>query len=189
MVDNLDRRSCSAWRAAAPVFNPRYKDFADHFGFTIPACAAGRAHEKGRVENAVGYVKKNFLAGLELGDFRAGQPRARLGWTPWPTCASTASTHRQSVELFQDEKPRLRPLNPSPYDVGGIQTVRAASSSASRSGHQPLFGARPLRRRAPDAQGLPGPRLPLSPGPAHRPARALLRPCTRTSRTPITRRR
>ena len=45
----------------APVFNPKYLDFANHMGFRIVPYNVGKGNEKGRVENAVGYVKKNFL--------------------------------------------------------------------------------------------------------------------------------
>jgi transposase len=34
-------------------------DFARHAGFTVIACNKGKGHDKGRVESAVGYVKKN----------------------------------------------------------------------------------------------------------------------------------
>ena len=77
MVDNLKTAVLQRIVGQAPVFNPRYKDFADHYGFTIAPCGVGQAHEKGRVENAVGYVKKNFLAGLELTDFALVNPAAR----------------------------------------------------------------------------------------------------------------
>ena len=70
MVDNLKSAVLAHAVGQAPVFNPRYKDFADHYGFAITACGVGEPQEKGRVENAVGYVKKNFLAGLELGRLR-----------------------------------------------------------------------------------------------------------------------
>ena len=54
------------------VFNPRYLDFAAHYGFEPRACNVRKANEKGRVENAVGYVKKNLLAGLELPNSHRG---------------------------------------------------------------------------------------------------------------------
>ena len=39
----------------------------------LEPCNVRSGNEKGRVENGVGYVKKNFLAGLELPDFAALQ--------------------------------------------------------------------------------------------------------------------
>src|SRR3984893_13347714 len=61
MVDNLKSAVLQRLAGAAPVFNPRYMDFARHHGFAIEACNVARGNEKGRVERGVGYVKKNFL--------------------------------------------------------------------------------------------------------------------------------
>lgn len=126
MVDNLRSAVLRHAMGQAPVLNPRYKDFADHFGFTVRACGVGQAHEKGRVENAVGYVKKNFLAGLELSDFALVNPAARQWLDTVANVRLHGSTKRQPAELFQTEKPQLKPLPSRPYDVGVVQTVRAS---------------------------------------------------------------
>ena len=86
-----------------------------------------RAHnnQKGRVENGVGYVKKNFLAGLELPDFCALQPAATL-WTD--TIANVrvhGATHQRPMDLFETERAHLGPLNPAGFDLGAVTTVRA----------------------------------------------------------------
>ena len=125
MVDNLRSAVLRHAMGQAPVLNPRYKDFADHFGFTVRPCGVGQAHEKGRVENAVGYIKKNFLAGLELSDFALVNPAARQWLEAVANVRIHGSTKRQPAELFQTEKPRLKPLSPQPYDVGVLRPVRA----------------------------------------------------------------
>jgi transposase len=126
MVDNLRSAVLRHALGQAPVLNPRYKDFADHCGFAVRACGVGQAHEKGRVENAVGYIKKNFLAGLELSDFALVNPAARLWLDSVANVRLHGSTKRQPCELFQAEKPRLKPLPARPYDVGVLQSVRAS---------------------------------------------------------------
>jgi len=127
MIDNLKSAVLERALGEAPVFNPRYKDFADHYGFTITPCGVGQAHEKGRVENAVGYVKKNFLAGLDLSDFRLINPAAR----DWLLSVANVRLHgtvkQKPAELFLKEKPSLRPLPTQPYDVGLIRPVRATN--------------------------------------------------------------
>lgn len=77
MVDNLKSAVLKRIVGQAPVFNPKYLDFAHHHGFAITACNVRAGNEKGRVENGVGYVKKNFLAGLDIPDFAAIHPAAR----------------------------------------------------------------------------------------------------------------
>jgi transposase len=127
MVDNLRSAVLQRIVGEAPVFNPRYKDFADHFGFTIAPCGVGQAHEKGRVENAVGFTKKNLLAGNELTDFAQVNPAARHWLDSVANVRIHGSTKRRPVDLFQTEKPSLKPLPAQPYDVGVIRPARANS--------------------------------------------------------------
>jgi len=126
MVDNLRSAVPRHALGQAPVLNPRYQDFAEHFGFTIRPCGVGQAHEKGRVENAVGYIKKNFLAGLELSDFAPVNPAARQWLDTVANVRLHGSTKRPPVELFQAEKPTLRPLPIQPYDGGILRPIRAS---------------------------------------------------------------
>jgi transposase len=127
MVDNLKSAVLQRAIGEAPVLNPRYKDFADHFGFAISPCGVGQAHEKGRVENAVGYVKKNFLAGLNPTDFCQLNPAARQWMESIANIRLHGSTKRRPAELFETERPALRPLPPRPYDLGVILPARASS--------------------------------------------------------------
>jgi hypothetical protein len=127
MVDNLKSAVLRRVVGEAPVFNPHYKDFADHYGFAISPCGVGQAHEKGRVENAVGYVKKNFLAGLEPSDFSQLNPAARQWLDTVANVRLHGSTKRPPVELFTAERPCLQPLPSRPYDLGVILPARANS--------------------------------------------------------------
>ena len=127
MVDNLRSAVLRHVLGQAPVLNPRYQDFAEHFGFTVRPCGVGQAHEKGRVENAVGYIKKNFLAGLELSDFALVNPAARQWLDTVANVRLHGSTKRRPAELFPAEKPQLKPLPLQPYDVGVLRPVRANS--------------------------------------------------------------
>jgi len=127
MVDNLKAAVLRRIVGETPVLNPRYKDFADHYGFKITPCGVGQAHEKGRVENAVGYVKKNFLAGLEITDFSLLNAAARQWMDSVANVRLHGTTKRRPVDLFRTERPCLKPLSGQPYDVGVIQTVRASN--------------------------------------------------------------
>ena len=127
MVDNLKSAVLRRAVGEAPVLNPRYKDFADHFGFTIAPCGVRQPHEKGRAENAVAYVKKNLLAGLELTDFSLVNPAARHWLQTVANVRVHGSTKRQPCELFEAEKAALQPLPPQPYDVAVCRPVRANS--------------------------------------------------------------
>ena len=125
MVDNLKSAVIQRVVGESPVLNPRYKDFADHYGFAIVPCNVRQPQEKGRVENAVGYIKKNFLAGLELSDFALVNPAARVWLDTVANVRLHGSTRQQPIELFKAETLKGLPL--LPYDVGVIRPVRANS--------------------------------------------------------------
>jgi transposase len=126
MVDNLKSAVLKRIVGKAPIFNPKYLDFANHYGFTIVACAVGKGNEKGRVESGVGYVKKNFLAGLNIPDFNALKPAA----IHWLNTVANVRVHGQTgkrpVDRFQRERQSMTQLPPHPYDIATISQLRAS---------------------------------------------------------------
>ncbi|HKA55917.1 MAG TPA: IS21 family transposase [Candidatus Binatia bacterium] len=126
MVDNLKSAVLQRVLGEAPVFNPKYLDFATHCGFTIAPCNVGKGNEKGRVENGVGYVKKNFLAGLELPDFSALNPAARQWLDTVANVRLHGETREQPTVLWQTERPALRPVPLQPFDIATVSQVRAS---------------------------------------------------------------
>jgi transposase len=126
MVDNLKSAVLQRALGEAPVFNAKYLDFATHTGFTIVPCNVGKGNEKGRVENGVGYVKKNFLAGLELPDFSALNPAARHWLDTVANVRLHGETRHKPTDLWHKERPTLRPLPPHPFDIATVSQVRAS---------------------------------------------------------------
>lgn len=126
MIDNLKSAVLTRVVGEAPVFNARYLDFARHWGFDISPCNVAKGNEKGRVENGVGYIKKNFLNGLDLLDFSAVNPAAQVWLATIANVRLHGETHQRPVDLFKQEQPHLRPLNPLPYDIGRIKSQRAS---------------------------------------------------------------
>ena len=183
MVDNLKSAVLQRSIGQAPVFNPRYADFARHHRFEIAPCNVRAGHEKGRVEAGVGYVKKNFLAGLDIPDFRALNPAARNWLDSVANVRVHGETHKRPLDLFALERDQLRPLPELLYDLGAVHTVRASNrfrvTKRSRSErnlrHQSLFRARRVRLSAPDPEELSRPAVHLPPRPSPRPTPAKLR--------------
>ena len=125
MIDNLKSAVLQRLVGTAPVFNPKYLDFSEHWGFKISPCNVRAGNEKGRVENGVGYVKKNLLEGLELPDFAAMQPRAATWVNTVADVRIHATTHERPVDRFEGERAHLHRLNPAGYDLARVCCVRA----------------------------------------------------------------
>ena len=123
MVDNCKTAVLVPRRGGVgPELNPTYEDFARHYGFRISACNPGRPNEKGRVENAVGYIKGGFLAGREpclpealapaLSDWVANVANRRVHGT----------TGRRPCDLFGEvERQALRGLPAGPHECGAVR--------------------------------------------------------------------
>ena len=125
MVDNLKSAVLQRLVGAAPVFNPTYLDFSRHWGFEIAPCNVRSGNEKGRVENGVGYVKKNFLAGLELADFATLQPAAALWVDTVADVRIHGATQQRPIDRFEEERAHLRRLNAAGFDLARVCTARA----------------------------------------------------------------
>jgi len=125
MVDNLKSAVIKRLIGQAPVFNARYLDFANHYGFKIKACGVAKGNEKGRVENAVGYVKTSFLGGLDMPDFCAVNPGARQWMDEVANIRVHGTIRKRPVDVFKAEKPSLQPLPTEPYNIATIKPVRA----------------------------------------------------------------
>ncbi len=126
MVDNLKSAVLKRIIGKAPVFNPRYLDFADYHGFNIVACNVRKGNEKGRVENAVGYVKKNLLNGLEISDFKIMEPVCRKWLDTIANVRSHGETGKRPCDMYTQELPHLHSLPAEPYDIGVVRQVRVS---------------------------------------------------------------
>jgi len=126
MIDNLKSAVLSHPRGQPAVYHPRYLDFAAHYGCDVRACNVRAPNEKGRVENGVGYVKKNFLAGRELtGSLASLNAQARIWLDEVANVRIHGETGRKPAEALVEEKAALRPLPAALYDVGAPRLVHA----------------------------------------------------------------
>lgn len=128
LIDNLKTGVLRHPHGEKAIFHPRYLDFAAHYGFEPRACNVRKANEKGRVENAVGYVKKNFLAGLDIPPGLAAINTAARRWLDGVANVRLhATTRKKPLELFALEKPALRPLPPEGADTSATRIVRVTN--------------------------------------------------------------
>jgi transposase len=117
MIDNPKVAVLDHPRGGPVIFHPAYKDLADHYGFRPKACAPRKANQKGRVENGVGYVKSNYLAGLEITDFTSVEAAGRVWLETVANVRNHGETKRRPDDMFAEEYPKLRPLRAEPFDT------------------------------------------------------------------------
>ena len=72
------------------------------------------------------YVKKHFLAGLEIPDFSALNPAARHWLDTVAHVRLHGETREQPTVLWQPERPALRPVPLHPFDIATVTQVRAS---------------------------------------------------------------
>lgn len=109
---NLDNLKAAVLKAdfADPELNPKLRDFAKHYGVALLPCLPRTPEHKGKVENSVGYVKHNCLAGLTFDALHAENQRLAHWEKTVADLRIHGTTKRQVAQLFAEEKPHLLPL-------------------------------------------------------------------------------
>lgn len=107
-------------------FNPRFSVYAGHHRFRPVACNKGAGHEKGRVEDGVGYIRYNFWPGRTfsgLDDLNAQAVRWR---DKFANARTHAATRKVPVLMFEQEKENLMPCG-DPFDTDEVRSPRVSS--------------------------------------------------------------
>jgi transposase len=118
--DNLG--SAVTERAGSLIrFNSRFMAYMGHHSIRPHACNVARGNEKGRVEDLIKYIRTNFWSGRTFADFEDLQKQAII----WRNQTANQREHRSTRRIVRlhfesDEKDRLAPMNPTPYDTDEI---------------------------------------------------------------------
>lgn len=100
-----------ALKSSDSKWNAKFEDFFKHFGFIPRLCHPRRAQTKGKIENTVGYVKRDFFLG---GDFSSLQDM-NLQVMPWLNRVNSSvdgTTHEIPFERLKIEG--LQPIHEVP---------------------------------------------------------------------------
>ena len=128
MVDNCKTAVIQNLQNQKPYLNPHFADFAKCYNFTIKPCAVRRPNQKGRVENAVGFFKGNFISGRQFGSFTSLQNQVKVWLDKYANCRTHGHTKKQPRQLFeQEEKKNLKALPILPYQCCIPHPVRISS--------------------------------------------------------------
>lgn len=110
-----------------PQFNRAYGELASHYHTLIDPCRKGHPKDKPRVERVIPYVRDSYWRGRQFSSL-AEASREALRW-----CLEVAgrrihgTTRQKPLELFeQEEKSRLLPLPPEPWELATWQKAKVA---------------------------------------------------------------
>ncbi len=109
------------WEGAQPIFNPRFIDFATYYEFQPVACHPRRPNEKPRVERSFYELTLSFFRGRTFRD--QADLQAQLEHWMNTICDPRPlkrMKRRTRLELFEEERPLLRPLPGHPYDTARV---------------------------------------------------------------------
>lgn len=130
LVDNQKAAVLAHPHHSKPVFNARFLDMADYYGFTPRACKPRRARTKGKDERMVGYIKDNFFQRYRSFTSWAHLNQLALQWLQVEADRRVHGTVQEVVgERFQRECPTLSPLPRVPYDTSYRERRRVAWDS------------------------------------------------------------
>ncbi len=92
-------------------FNGTFASFCRHWGITPKACAPYRARTKGKDERAVGYVKRNAIAGREFTNWAALQAHLDRWCREIADVRVHGTTGERPIDRFErSEREALQPL-------------------------------------------------------------------------------
>ncbi|OVE81464.1 hypothetical protein BVY04_03240, partial [bacterium M21] len=106
-----------------PVYNPRYLDFAAHYGTTLDACEPYSPFQKPGVENGIGYIKKNLLNGLEMEnlDLDGLNHKGRNWLETIANVRNHRTTNERPLARFPADRAAMIELPSVPYDCAVIK--------------------------------------------------------------------
>lgn len=115
VVDNL-RAAIVKAVLYDPVVQRAYRECAEHYGFLISPCRPRTPEHKGKVEQGVHYVARNFLAGRAWRDIDDANERVLVWCTETAGRRIHGTTKEMPLARFDEiERATLRVLPAAPY--------------------------------------------------------------------------
>ncbi|MBU4343134.1 MAG: IS21 family transposase [Candidatus Omnitrophica bacterium] len=113
-------------------FNPRFEAFRGYYIFEASLCNPYAAHEKGKVESGVKYVKHNFLKGRIFKSFTDLKEQSMKWLIGTANIRIHGTTHKRPVDLYDMEKDKLMALPDKDYDARVIIPAKSTKDCRVR---------------------------------------------------------
>ncbi|WP_166246135.1 IS21 family transposase [Paenibacillus turpanensis] len=126
LYDNMKTVVAGQDEQGEVIWNEQFAQFAAYHGFILRRCKPYRPRTKGKVENGVGYVRKNFWPRIQsftgLSDLNA---QARLWLDTVANVRIHGTTHEIPMQRWKQEN--LKAANPIPF-YAAVRHIRKVSS-------------------------------------------------------------
>jgi len=107
------------------VLGEAYRQLAQHYGFLISPTRPHTPRHKGKVENGVHYVQRNFMAGQEFADIQCANQHLQDWIREVAGVRNHGTTHQAPLRLFQEvEQAALQALPVEPFSLCEIRTAK-----------------------------------------------------------------
>jgi len=107
-----------------PILGEAYRRMAQHYGFVISPTRPRTPRHKGKVENGVHYIKRNFMAGREFLDLHTANQHLRTWVRERAGTRQHGTTHKAPLYLFNaHEQAALLALPEEPFTLREVKPV------------------------------------------------------------------
>lgn len=108
-----------------PILGEAYRRMAQHYGFLISPTRPGTPQHKGKVENGIRYIQRNFLAGQTFADIHLANQRLAIWVREVAGARRHGTTHQSPWRMFvEQEQKTLLPLPAEPFTLLEIKPVK-----------------------------------------------------------------
>lgn len=127
VMDNLKAAVVKAL-VLDPLLGEAYRKLAQHYHFLISPNRPRTPRHKGKVENGVNYVKRNFFAGQEFVDIDTANLRLKAWVMETAGVREHGTTHQAPLKVFGEvERAALQALPAEPFDLCDIRLAKVHS--------------------------------------------------------------
>jgi len=107
------------------ILGEAYRKMALHYGFMISPTIPYTPRHKGKVENGVHYVQRNFIAGQEFADIHCANQHLRNWIRDTAGVREHGTTHEAPLSLFKEfEQAALLPLPETAFSLCEIRVAK-----------------------------------------------------------------
>lgn len=123
----LDNLKAAILKAALDdtLLSAPYRQMAQHYGFLIHPCRPRTPQHKGKVENGVHYVQRNFMAAQSFQDSDEATQKGRIWVLEYAGVRDHGTTHEPPLRRFREQEvAALLPLPKDPFHLLEVRQVK-----------------------------------------------------------------